>query len=88
MIGVSAQNSDIVYVLEASGGAFNNLYTSDTSGISSTSLEHAGKNYFGYSSDPEDSDDAGFGQAPRDMDIAVNPLDASDVHIAGINSWR
>jgi photosystem II stability/assembly factor-like uncharacterized protein len=88
MIGVSAQNPEIVYILESSGGAFDNLYRSGTSGLLFGNLGHTDKNYFGYSSDPEDPDDAGVGQAPRDMDIAVNPLDAFDVHIAGINSWR
>ena len=47
-------------------------------------LDHSGKNYFGYSSDADDD----RGQAPRDMDIIVNPSDAEDVHIAGILSWR
>ena len=48
-------------------------------------LDHTGKNYFGYSSDAADDN---RGQAPRDMDIIVNPSDAEDVHIAGILSWR
>ncbi|WP_047547916.1 T9SS type A sorting domain-containing protein [Psychroserpens sp. Hel_I_66] len=88
MIGVSAENPEVVYVLEANNGAFGKLYKSINSFVTFSTLNHIGKNYFGYSSDPEDPDDANFGQAPRDMDIAVNPLDANDVHIAGINSWR
>ena len=87
MIGVSAANPEVIYVLESSGGAFGALYKS-VNFSPFTEINHAGKNYFGYSSDPEDPNDAGVGQAPRDMDIAVNPLDANDVHIAGVNSWR
>jgi photosystem II stability/assembly factor-like uncharacterized protein len=87
MIGVSPANPEVIYVLESSGGAFGALYKS-VNFSPFTELNHAGKNYFGYSSDPEDPGDAGVGQAPRDMDIAINPLDANDVHIAGVNSWR
>nr|WP_321222943.1 T9SS type A sorting domain-containing protein [uncultured Psychroserpens sp.] len=87
MIGVSADDPEVIYVLEAAGGAFGALYKSVNSSTF-VQLDHAGKNYFGYSSDSEDVDDAGVGQAPRDMDIAINPLDVNDVHIAGVNSWR
>jgi photosystem II stability/assembly factor-like uncharacterized protein len=87
MIGVSIDNPEVIYVLESSNGAFGALYISvDFSPF--TQLDHAGKNYFGYSSDPENPGDVGVGQAPRDMDIAINPLDVTDVHIAGVNSWR
>jgi photosystem II stability/assembly factor-like uncharacterized protein len=88
MIGVSENNPEMVYVLEADNGSFGNLYKSINSSVSFTTLSHTGKNYFGYSSDSQDPGDVGVGQAPRDMDIAVNPLDAFDVHIAGVNSWR
>ena len=51
-----------------------------------TKFNHGNDNYFGYEfwKHPDDA----RGQAPRDMDIAVNPNDADDVHIAGINTWR
>lgn len=88
MIGVSANDPTVVYVLEASGGAFGGLYKSTDSGATFTKLDHIGKNYFGYSSDPEDVGDVGVGQAPRDMDIVVHPNDVNDVHIAGVNTWR
>lgn len=88
MIGVSPNDASVVYVLESSGGAFGNLYKSIDSGATFTTLDHSGKNYFGYSSDPEDPGDAGVGQAPRDMDIAISPTDINDVHIAGVNTWR
>ena len=84
MIGVSANDPSVVYVLEASGGTFGGFHKSTDSGNTFTQLDHAGKNYFGYSSTASDNS----GQAPRDMDIAVNPQNALDVHIAGVLSWR
>tara|TARA_R100000935_G_scaffold42923_1_gene65192 strand:+ start:12445 stop:14937 length:2493 start_codon:yes stop_codon:yes gene_type:complete len=84
MIGVSADDANKVYVLEADGGSFGGLYVSTNSGAGFASINHSGRNYFGY-------DTAGFetgGQAPRDMDIAVNPTDADEVHIAGVLTWR
>ncbi|WP_179346028.1 VPS10 domain-containing protein [Winogradskyella ursingii] len=88
MIGVSEDDPNVVYVVEAAGGAFGAFHKSTNQGQNFSKLNHANKNYFGYSSDPEDSNDAGRGQAPRDMDVAVNPDNANDVHIAGINTWR
>ena len=84
MIGVSADNPEVVYVLEANGGIFGGFYKSNDSGSSFSKLSHDGKNYFGYSSNADDN----RGQAPRDMDVIVNPNDAEDVHISGILSWR
>tara|TARA_R110002072_G_scaffold16233_3_gene63997 strand:- start:200369 stop:202861 length:2493 start_codon:yes stop_codon:yes gene_type:complete len=84
MIGVSEDDATRVYVAESDGGSFGGFYVSTDSGNSFTERNHAGRNYFGY-------DTAGFdsgGQAPRDMDIAVNPNDADEVHIAGILTWR
>lgn len=84
MIGVSAAKPEVVYLLEASGSVFGGFHKSTDSGDNFTKLNHASKNYFGYSSTADDSS----GQAPRDMDIVVNSNDENDVHIAGILSWR
>ena len=87
MIGVSADDASVVYVLEADGppyASFGGFYSSNDSGNSFTELNHAGNNYFGYSTTGQDSS----GQAPRDMDIAVSPIDVNEVHIAGILTWR
>jgi len=84
MIGVSADDASIVYVVEANGGSFGGFYSSSDSGASFTELNHAGRNYFGYDTNGFDSG----GQAPRDMDVAVNPTDANEVHIAGVLTWR
>jgi len=88
MIGVSPNNPSVVYVLEELNGSFGGFYKSTDSGSSFVEIDHTNKNYFGYASDPEDLDDVGVGQAPRDMDIAVSPNNIDDVHIAGINTWR
>lgn len=84
MIGVSANNPDVVYVLEANGSIFGAFYTSVDSGATFTKLDHGTNNYFGYSLLADDNS----GQAPRDMDIAVNPNDFQEVHIAGIHTWK
>lgn len=84
MIGISESAPDVVYVIEADGGSFGGLYKSDNAAFTFTELDHTGRNYFGY-------DTAGFdsgGQAPRDMDITVNPNDVNEVHIAGVLTWR
>ncbi len=86
MIGVSANDASVVYILETDGnysGKFDGLLKSIDSGTSYTKLTH-NNNYFGYDSNGWDNS----GQAPRDMDIAVNPNDINDVHIAGVNTWR
>lgn len=84
MIGVSANNPEVVYVIEAQNGMFNALYKSSTSGLLFDELNHENKNYFGFSSIADDD----LGQAPRDMDITVNPNNVNEVHIAGINTWQ
>ncbi|MEL0644861.1 T9SS type A sorting domain-containing protein [Olleya sp. Ti.3.14] len=91
MLAVSEADPSVVYLVEASGvsGAhFNGLYKSTDSGNNFITLEHSGKNYFGYNVVATDPSDATSGQAPRDMDIAVSPTNVNEVHIAGINTWR
>ena len=83
MIGVSADDPSVVYIVESNGGIFGGFHKSTDNGDTFTKLNH-NKNYFGYDSGGFDN----LGQAPRDMDIAVNPNDIDDVHIAGINTWR
>ena len=84
MIGVSAADPDRVYVLEADSGIFGGFYRSTDGGDTFTELDQGGLNYFGYSTAGLDNS----GQAPRDMDIAVNPANADEVHIAGVLTWR
>lgn len=84
MIGISANNTNRVYVLEADNGVFGGFYVSNDTGASFTEIDHGSNNYFGYSTSAQDNS----GQAPRDMDITVNPSDEDEVHIAGILTWR
>lgn len=84
MIGVSPDDSELVYVVEEAGGKFGGLYTSENGGDGFTKLNHGNLNFFGYSTSGQDNN----GQAPRDMAIAVNPENANEVHIAGILTWR
>ncbi|WP_439150885.1 VPS10 domain-containing protein [Winogradskyella sp.] len=84
MIGVSADDPSVVYVLEAAGSIFGGFHKSTNSGTTFTKINHGTTNYFGYDSNGLDS----RGQAPRDMDIVVHPNNVNDVHIAGINTWR
>ena len=67
MIGVSADDSSVVYVLEGAAGIFGGFHKSSDNGDTFTKLNHVNKNYFGYNSNGLDD----LGQAPRDMDIAV-----------------
>ena len=84
MIAVTADDASVVYVVEANGGSFGGFYKSTNSGGNFTELNHAGRNYFGYDTNGFNSG----GQAPRDMDVAANPADADEVHIAGVLTWR
>lgn len=85
MMGVSAANPNFVYVVESNGGKFGAFYKSTNSGAAFTKLvDGADINYFGYSSTGDDDK----GQAPRDMDVAVSPFNAEEVHIAGIHTWK
>jgi len=85
MMGVSPANPNVVYVLESNGGVFGAFYKSTNSGASFTKLQDgADINYFGYSATGDDD----RGQAPRDMDVAVRPSNAEEVHIAGIHTWK
>ncbi len=82
MMGVTEADDEVVFVVEASGGSFGGLYKSIDSGDSFTELDHTGKNYFGYNINQSG------GQAPRDMDVTVSPIDADEVHIAGVLTYR
>ena len=83
MIGVSNANSDKVYVLEEKNGKFGGLYSSENAANSFAKIDHGDNNYFGYSSTADDD----RGQAPRDMDITINPDNENIIYMSGILSW-
>ena len=84
MMGVSSDDPNVVYVLETAGGSFGGFYYSTDSGDNFMERDHTGRNYFNGNT----AGVGGGGQAPRDMDVAVNPNDVDEVHIAGILTWR
>lgn len=87
MFATTAQDSNYLYVLQESQGGFGALYLSVDGGINWTTQSHddgnnTNNNIMGYSLGEKG------GQAPRDMDIIVNPTDKSEVHIAGIMTFK
>ncbi|MCA6362354.1 MAG: T9SS type A sorting domain-containing protein [Bacteroidetes bacterium] len=87
MIGVSAANPAVVYIVQASGSIFGRLYYSTNSGasfVTQISGSAGVNNFFGYNADGSDTG----GQAWYDMAICVSPTNASLVHIAGIICFR
>lgn len=84
MMGVSADEPNKIYLVEERNSLFFGLFVSEDEGQTFSKLDHEGKNYFGYSSFASDDQ----GQAPRDMDISVDPNNADIVYLSGILSWR
>ena len=84
MLAVSPNDPSVVYVLDANNNTFGGLYYSSDEGTTFVERNHGTLNFFGYSTTGNDNS----GQAPRDMDIAVNPQDVDEVHIAGVLTWR
>lgn len=84
-IGVSANQPDKVYVLTgpATGvGTYNGLYTSTNSGQSFT-LVNSTPNILGYDQTGQDNNH----QTLYDLAIEVDPADANNVLVGGIDCW-
>jgi photosystem II stability/assembly factor-like uncharacterized protein len=77
-----------MYAVQANGSEFGRMYKSINAGQTfiTTVIGNpaAGTNYFGYESDGTGTG----GQATYDMAICVNPVNAEEVHIAGIICWQ
>ena len=87
MMAVSAANPDLIMVIEERSGKFGGLYKSTNAGSSFTKIQTGTENvnnYFGYSKTADDN----TGQAPRDMDIIISPINVNEVIIAGIQTWK
>ncbi|MGE5106479.1 MAG: fibronectin type III domain-containing protein [Sphingobacteriales bacterium] len=88
LIGISPADPNIVYVVQASGSIFGKFYKSTDAGLNFvttvTGSAASGTNYFGYNTDGTGT----TGQATYDMGICVNPLNANEVHIAGIICFK
>ncbi len=87
MMAVTPDNPNLLLVLEERSGKFGGLYKSTNSGSTFSKIQSstgASNNYFGY--DASGNDDRG--QAPRDMDIIVDPSDENIIILAGIQCWK
>jgi hypothetical protein len=88
LIAVTPANPDYLYVVQASGSLFGQLYKSTNSGVSFvttvTGNPTNGTNYFGY----ETNGTGSTGQATHDMALCVSPTNANEVHMAGIICWK
>ncbi|MEY3368177.1 MAG: hypothetical protein RI973_1332 [Bacteroidota bacterium] len=84
-IAVSADEPDWVYVVGGKEYAhtFQGIYRSTDAGQNFNTGTNA-PNMFGYSSIGADN----LGQSWYDMAIVVNPADANEVYIGGINIWK
>lgn len=86
LLGVSPNNANVVYAVQADGNLFGRMYKSTDAGLNFTTTVigdvSAGTNFFGYEATEAK------GQANYDMAIAVNPNNVDDVSIAGIVVWR
>ncbi|MEL7221867.1 MAG: hypothetical protein AAGJ93_11140, partial [Bacteroidota bacterium] len=85
MMAVTPIAPSSIYLLEETSGGFNAIYYSADEGLTWTTLTENScncQNMLGY------EQDEGGGQAPRDMDIIVSPVDADIIHIAGVETWR
>ena len=87
MMGVTAADPNVVYVIQANGEVFGKLHKSTNAGLNFTTLitgDTTTRNFFGY----EQNGSGNKGQAGGNMAIGVNPTNADEVHIAGIICWK
>lgn len=85
MMAVTPDDSEYLYVLEEDQGGFGALYLSTDGGSTfTTQSDDSGNNnnIMGYNMDQNG------GQAPRDMDVVVSPTDKTEVHVAGIMTFK
>lgn len=85
MQGLTADDPNYIYVLQEKSGGFDALYLSVDGGANWTTQsndESGSNNIMGYNMSENG------GQAPRDMDIIVSPTDKTEVHIAGIMTFK
>lgn len=85
-LGVSPANGNYVYAMSGPNvgtGAFKGLYRSTNSGASWTTRSTT-PNILGYSQTGNDNRQ----QSWYDLAIAVNPTNANEIHVGGINAWK
>jgi len=86
MLAVTPSNPNVLYVLQDNSmGGFGGLYKSNDGGVSFVTQADdsclcnniLGSNLMDQS-----------GQAPRDMDIVVSPINENEIHVGGIDSYK
>ena len=85
MMAVTEDDAEYLYVLQEDGGGFGALYLSTDGGTTFTTQSDnttGDNNIMGYN-----LNNSG-GQAPRDMDVVVSPTDKTEVHVAGIMTFK
>ncbi len=85
MMAVTPDDNDYLYILQSDGGGFGALYLSTDAGstFSTQSDDSSGNNnIMGYNLGQTG------GQAPRDMDVVVSPTDKTEVHVAGVMTFK
>lgn len=85
-IAVTPANPNYVYIVQADFRVFGRVYRSTNGGASFTvqAAANGNNNYLGYEPDGSST----TGQAYRDMAIAVSPINANEIIIAGINLFK
>jgi len=85
MLAVTPDDDDYIYALQEVGGGYGGLYLSTNAGTSWTTQSDNAcdcNNILTYN-----QNNSG-GQAPRDMDVIVSPTDKTEVHVAGVETWK
>jgi len=85
MMAVTPSAASYVYAAEETVGGFNALYLSTNEGVTWSTITSNScncRNYFGYNLN------SGNGQAPRDMDIIVSPVNPNIIHLAGTETHK
>ncbi len=87
-LAVTAANPNYVGIVQCNGSVFGAYYASVNSGQSFTATVQGnsanGTNFFGYSTNGDDNS----GQGGYNIDVTISPTNASEIHIAGIITWK
>ncbi|NNE14831.1 MAG: hypothetical protein HKN51_07625 [Saprospiraceae bacterium] len=93
MMAVTPHDPNYLYVLGSNSGGFGAVYLSTNSGNAWTTQKDEYCDCAANSSCPTQNI-MGYnqgncgGQAPRDMDIIVSDTDKTEVHVAGVETWK
>ena len=93
MMAVTPDNPNYIYVLGSNSGGFGAVYRSINGGNTWTTQKTEYCDC-GLDSDCPTQNIMGYnqgscgGQAPRDMDIVVSDTDRTEVHVAGVETWK